>query len=105
MSVCLYEKWSISCSSLLCSFNLPLIKISVDSGLFIVQQQACAGSVYCACCPDLAACGGVYVNGCVPCPPSTLALDSVAALRLYTLNVRILERVLGYKAFSLSADE
>jgi hypothetical protein len=68
-----------------------------------VQQQACAASVYCACSPDVAACGGVYVNGCLPCRPSPAALDSVLALRLYNLDLRIIERTMGSAAFAVAS--
>ncbi|KAF2347861.1 Short-chain dehydrogenase/reductase SDR [Trinorchestia longiramus] len=62
-------------------------------------QQACAASVYCACSPDMAHCGGVYVNGCLPCRPSEAALDCTLALRLHNLNLRIIDRVMGPSAF------
>ncbi|XP_018022712.1 WW domain-containing oxidoreductase isoform X4 [Hyalella azteca] len=65
--------------------------------------QACAASVYCACSPDVAACGGVYVNGCLPCRPSPAAMDSVLALRLYNLDLRIIERTMGSVAFAVAS--
>uniref|UniRef100_A0A6A7FS96 WW domain-containing oxidoreductase n=2 Tax=Hirondellea gigas TaxID=1518452 RepID=A0A6A7FS96_9CRUS len=64
-------------------------------------QQACASSVYCACSPDVARCGGVYVNGCMPCMPSRQSLDPVLAYRLYNLNIRLIESIMGSTAFTL----
>lgn len=62
-------------------------------------QQACASTVYCACSPELAPCGGVYVNGCLPCPPSFLSMEELPAHRLYSLDIRLIERAMGQSAF------
>lgn len=65
-------------------------------------QQACASSVFCAASNDLARYGGVYVNNCVPCMPSAQAMDSVLGHRLWVVSLKMIEGVLGQRAFNLS---
>lgn len=66
-----------------------------------MQQQACASSVFCAASPDLAHYGGLYINNCVPCQPSSAALDPVLSNRLWVTSLAMIERIMGRRAFNL----
>ncbi|CAL4150922.1 unnamed protein product, partial [Meganyctiphanes norvegica] len=64
-------------------------------------QQACASVVYCAASQDIANCGGVYVNNCVPCKPSSVAFDNILANKLWNISLGIIEDRLGKRAFNI----
>lgn len=57
--------------------------------------------MFCAASPDLTHYGGLYVNNCVPCQPSSAALDPVLANRLWVTSLAMIERILGRRAFNL----
>jgi len=64
-------------------------------------QQACASVIYCAASQDVANCGGVYVNNCVPCKPSSAAFDNILTNKLWNISLGIIEDRLGKRAFNI----
>ncbi|XP_031833660.1 WW domain-containing oxidoreductase isoform X2 [Nomia melanderi] len=49
-------------------------------------QQAASTSIFCATAPELEGVTGVYFNNCFRCDPSTPALDSALATRLWSVS-------------------
>lgn len=65
-------------------------------------QQACSSVVYCAASQDISNCGGVYVNNCVPCKPSSMAFDNILSNKLWNISLGIIEDILGKRAFNIN---
>lgn len=73
------------------------IVICILDKLFFSQEQGASTTVYCATAPELEQLTGTYFSHCFPCKPTSTALKSEMASKLWSVSEEMIDMALEKK--------